>query len=690
MWGWRSRPQSDGIEKPKKLSEVPGFIGKKIWGFTSRLFYIIGLVWQAAPAVLIVMMLLCVLDGVLPVIGAYISRDLLNTIATLLGSISSGTVAEDVFNTMKPLIFLFIMHFSYLFLRKILTRINSTVNGIAGELVVNHIKLKIINKAKTVDLRSFDRPEFYEKLENANREAGMRPLHILSATFSVISAVISAISFVAVLATLSPFAPLFIIIAAIPGATVNYIYRHRNFRYMRGHSKERREMSYYSGIMTNREKAKEVKILGLSDTFISKYKQVFAKYYAGLKKLMIKEGVTQVLVGLVSTVVNCFLFVFVAYNVIFENGQIGDYSLYTGALNSISSYVTTLLSSTATIYEGTLFINNMIEFMKEEVTVVPCLENPRIPERGVPHTIEFRDVSFAYPGTERNVIDHVNLTLNASETVVLVGLNGAGKTTLIKLLTRLYDPTEGQILLDGYDLREYDTAALYDMFGIIFQDFGRYAESAAENIEFGDIDREHTREDVVTAAMQGNAHDFIEALPRGYDTPLTRQFEDDGIELSGGQWQKLSVSRAFFKKSDFLILDEPTAALDPMAEQEIFNQFTALAKDKITIFVSHRLSSAVTATKIVVLDGGGVAEVGNHEELMALKGKYFTLFSTQAKRYTGIDYSSSNEHYAEKYFAEKLRADADGNGEDGHRKRKHNGDDQVNINEQEHVHDFPV
>jgi ABC-type multidrug transport system fused ATPase/permease subunit len=214
---------------------------------------------------------------------------------------------------MRPLIFLFIMHFSYLFLRKILSKLNGTVTGIAGELVVNHIKLKIINKAKTVDLRSFDRPEFYEKLENANREAGMRPIHILSATFSVISAVISAISFVAVLATLSPFAPVVIVAAAIPGATVNYVYRHKNFRYMRGHSKERREMNYYSGIITNKDKAKEVKILGLADTFIDKYKQVFAKYYQGLKKLMIKEGVTQILVGLLSTVVNCFLFVFTLY-----------------------------------------------------------------------------------------------------------------------------------------------------------------------------------------------------------------------------------------------------------------------------------------------------------------------------------------------------------------------------------------
>ena len=223
---------------------------------------------------------------------------------------------------------------------------------------------------------------------------------------------------------------------------------------------------------------------------------------------------------------------------------------------------------------------------------------------------------------------------------MLVGLNGAGKSTLIKLLTRLYDPTEGAIYLDGRDLREYDVDALYDIFGIIFQDFGRYAETVGENIRFGDVDREYDLESVSTAASRSGADVFIGALPDGYDTPLTRMFEESGRELSVGQWQKLSVSRAFYKDSEILILDEPTAALDPLAEQEVFNQFSTLAKGKIAVFVSHKLSSAVGASKIVVIDGGTVSEVGNHEELMALKGRYYELFSTQAKRYAGGEYST--------------------------------------------------
>ena len=628
----------DGLKKPTKMREIPAYLAKWIKGFTSRLFYIISLVWETAPAVLILMGLFCLLDGILPVIGAYISRELLNGVADLIAKGAGAEAVGSVFEILRPILFLLLLEFIYQFFRKILQRINSSVTSVAGEMVGNHIKLKIMHKAKTVDMCSFDNPGFYEKLENANREAGMRPIGILVATFNVISAVISVASFIVVLATLSPWAPVIIIATALPGALVNYVYRNRNFKYMRRHSKERREMNYFSGAMVNKDHAKEVKLLGLADTFIDKYQSAFKKYFAGIKRLILKENFLRVVVSLLSTLATCFLFAFVAYDVVYNQGKIGDYSLYTGALNSVASYVTTLVTATATIYEGTLFIDNMMEFMKEETKVVPILDEPIMPQRSVEHKIELVGVSFTYPGTKRKVLDNVNLTFTSGENTVLVGLNGAGKTTLIKLITRLYDPTEGIIYLDGRDIREYDVRALYNMFGIIFQDFGKYAVTASENIEFGDIEREHERALVESAAKSGDAADFISELPRGYDTPLTRMFEDDGIELSGGQWQKLAVARAFYKDSDILILDEPTAALDALAEQEIFNQFAELAKGKISIFVSHRLSSAVTADKIVVLKGGKVSELGTHEELMAKRGDYHLLFSTQASRYTaGFD-----------------------------------------------------
>ena len=255
----------------------------------------------------------------------------------------------------------------------------------------------------------------------------------------------------------------------------------------------------------------------------------------------------------------------------------------------------------------------------------------------------FWDREAGTPATNRKVLQNINMTFSTGETIVLVGLNGAGKTTLLKLLTRLYDPTEGVILLDGYDIREYDVKDLYSMYGMIFQDFGKYAFSVKENIGFGDLNRKDDTTLIHDAAEKSNADEFIRKLPEGYDTPLMRVFEQTGLELSVGQWQKIAVARAFLRDSDFVILDEPTASLDPMAEQEIFSQFDRLRYGKGTIFVSHRLSSATIASKIIVLEGGKIVETGNHETLMKLGGKYAELFTTQAKHYIENTPQEQNE-----------------------------------------------
>ncbi len=633
----RNKPMSDGIKKPEKLREIPSYLLKRVKGFASRLFYIISLVFESSPAVLFLMAFFCVFDGFLPVVGAYISKYLLDGIALLIGTGADNATFQQIFETLRPVLWLLVLQFIYLIVKKISERINASVVTVASELVVNHIKLKIANKAKDVDISSFDRVEFYEKLENANREAGMRPIGILSATFNVISAVISAVSFIVVLSTLSPLAPIIIMVLAMPSAFVNYHFRRKNFFYMRARSKERRQMNYFSGLMVDKDKVKEIRILGLGDTIIGKYKQAFSEYYRGLKKIILREGALRVAVSILSTLASCAVFAYVAYDVVFNNGLIGDYSLYTGALTSLNGYVTTIVAATGTIYEGTLFIDNMMSYMKEEKRIVATANPPASVTRGAPHTLELRNVSFSYPGTETKVLENVSFSVSSGDSVVLVGLNGAGKTTLIKLITRLYDVTEGEILLDGRNIKEYDPESYYDMFGIIFQDFGRYAVSAAENIEFGDVKAVHERDRLIDSARAADADGFLSELNRGYDTSLTRMFEEDGAELSGGQWQKLSVARAFYKSSDILIMDEPTAALDALAEQAIFEQFTRLSEGKISIFVSHRLSSATSADKIVVLSNGAVSEMGSHSELMQKRGDYYLLFSTQARRYTGVD-----------------------------------------------------
>ena len=630
-----ARFQYAKITPPKNLGDLPRYLGELLGGFFSRMGYICKLVWKTGPWILFAMMFFAIFQGVMPVVGSKISEAVLNELQSRYGLFDGNFSA--FFGT--TVFFLLVFMFSYNILNSIVSTVKNAVTRIAGELVVRTVKLEIMNKAKELDLCAFDLPAFYEKLENANREAGMRPIQILSSTFQVVSTVITFISFVVILAAELWWAALVMVAVSVPSAIINFYYRRKHFQYMRRRSKDRRQMNYYSDLMVNKDMAKEIRMFDLSDTFIGRYRETFDRYYAGIRSLILRENIWHIIITIVSSIVNCGFYAWFAYRVISGGYQIGTYSLYTGALGQIAGQVGALISISATIYEGTLFIDNLTSFMNEKSTVVPVVPEERKAEgplkvaHGQAHTIEFRHVSFIYPGTERKVLDDVSLVIRPGETLVLVGLNGAGKTTLLKLLTRLYDPTEGVILLDGEDIRAYDVKDLYSMYGIIFQDFGKYAVSVRENIRLGDIHKEAKEEDIRKAAEEADATDYISHLPGGFDTPLMRIFEEQGIELSIGQWQKLAIARAFYSDSDVLILDEPTASLDPMAEQEIFNQFDRLRADKTTIFVSHRLSSATVASKIAVLEYGKLIEEGDHRTLMAQRGRYYELFSTQAKRY---------------------------------------------------------
>ena len=630
---------TDKTEKPKSIKEYPKYLMRLIGGFFSRYYFIFKLVFETNPFYLFAMALVAICSGVFPIVGAHITANLLQSIAD---AYRIAIEFKDILPTSELInkvsfevdVFLWIgLQLVYSIANALLNSLNSTVVAISGEKVANHIKTKVITKAKDMDLAQFDLPEFYEKLENATREASFRPVQILNATFSMISSFISMISFVIALVVLSPWAPVIIIIFALPAAIVKFVYGRKSFLYMKRHSKDRRQMDYYSVIMTNKDIAKEVRIFGLSGVILDKFKKTFKKYFKGLKSLIIRENVWHIIIAITTAVVNAGLFVFIAYQVFQGKMDIGNYSFYSGALTSVISGVSAVVTATATIYQGTLFIDNLIEFNKIEPKIIPNVDTPIKVERHIAHKIEFKNVCFSYPGSEKQVINNVSFTLEPGETTVLVGLNGAGKTTLIKLMTRLYDPTSGVILLDDKDIRNYDLNKLYEIYGTIFQDFGKYAMTIEENIYFGDIEKGIVDDEIIQASKESGAADFIERLPNKYKTSLTKLFEHDGIELSIGQWQKLSIARAFYSDSDIMILDEPTASLDAMAEQQIFNQFEKLTKGKTSIFVSHRLSSATTADKIIVLEYGRVIEEGSHKELMDKQGAYYELFTTQAKRY---------------------------------------------------------
>ena len=623
----------DRVKPPRNLFDVPRYLKELLGGFFSRLFYIFNIVWKSGPIFLFLMCFIALFNGLMPVAGSLISAQILNELQLIITESAMGKAFTLAAFWSSMVLLLLIAFFTYRILNKVVTRLSNAVTRMAGERVVRHVKVEIMKKAQTLDLSSFDLPAFYEKLENANREAGNRPVNILSSTFSVISTVISLMGYVVILASALPIAAIAIALAAIPSAIVNFIYRRKSFAYMRGRSVDRRQMNYYAGLTTNKDLAKEIRMYDIGDELTTRYNNVFEKYYKGLRSLIIRENVWQIVLALATSLLSCFFFAYIAWGVFEGTYLIGDYSLYTGALTSISTSVTTLITTSATIYEGTLFIDNLLSFLKEKSLVVPRIKEPLRVALGGAHTIEFKHVSFAYPGTDRRVIDDLDLTLNAGETVALVGLNGAGKTTLIKLLTRLYDPTDGEILLDGHDLRDYDVRDVRRLFGIVFQDFGKYAFTVRENIMLGNLGKEAREEDIRRAAVQSGADSFIEKLKDGYDTNLMRYFDTEGTELSGGQWQKLSLARAFYSDADIIILDEPTASLDPLAEQEVFRRFDELRGNKTTVFVSHRLSSATIASKIVVLENGHIIEEGNHRALMDLNGKYATLFRVQAERY---------------------------------------------------------
>ena len=643
MYGPPRPPKRDNTPKPKSFKEFFPYIFKLLKGFVSRYFFIFKLVWETSPFILIIMSLVTIANGLFPVLGAKIGADLLTAVGDAINN-RAGLLEyfkdASIFEATKALFtktsvgWFIIFELIYLILSSVVSNAYNAFLSISGEKVANHIRIRIISKAKSIDISQFDLPEFYEKFENASREASFRPIQILSSTFTMISNLISMISFIIVLVNLNPLAPVIIFLISLPAAIIKFIYGRKNFLYMRRRSKDRRQMEYYSHLMTNKDVVKEVRLFNLSDTFIGKFKAIFKKYFKGLKSLIIRENTWHIIIAIATALVNAALFVYVGIKAVNDSEfKIGDYSYYVASLNSIISCVGAIVASSATVYQGTLFIENVIEFDKLQAKIVPTQSPALDVKRHIGHTIEFKNVSFAYPGTDKLVLKNVSFTLDKGTTTVLVGLNGAGKTTIIKLLTRLYDPTDGVILLDGEDIKKYDTAQLYSMFGTIFQDFGKYAVSVEENIYYGDIDKGLVDKEVELAANKSGASEYIERFPDGYKTKLIRFFDEDATDLSIGQWQKLSVARAFYSDSDILILDEPTASLDALAEQQIFKQFEELTENKTSIFVSHRLSSATTADKIIVLEYGEIIEEGDHKSLMEARGKYYELFTTQAKRY---------------------------------------------------------
>ena len=493
-----------------------------------------------------------------------------------------------------------------------------------------YVSVKVMEHAARLDLTTYENPVFYDRLERARVQATDR-LAMIQQMGRLVQQVITTVIFSAALAWASPWLVLLLIFGVLPSflgethyALLGYA---KNFR----QTPAKREMDYLRQVAGSREGAKEIKLFGLSRFFTDRFQSLARQIYVEDVELSRSKLILGGLLGIIGTLGYYGAYVYVIWSTIRGGHDIGEFTFLTAAIQQASSNLQQVFSTVSGIADQALFLTDLIAFFQMEPTVKSNPDGLLAP-RPIKKGFEFRNVSFTYPGTNRTVLKNFTFTLSPGERVALIGENGQGKTTIVKLITRLYDPTEGEILLDGKDLREYVLEDLHREIGVIFQDFMRYEMTARENIAVGRVDQPHAQDAIEFAAQKSLADSVVQKLEHGYDQMLGRRFEG-GVELSGGEWQRIALARAYLRDAQLLILDEPTAALDARSELEVFERFADLTRGKMALLISHRFSTVRMADRIVVLAGGRLIEEGDHQHLMNTGGLYAEMFEMQAASY---------------------------------------------------------
>ena len=579
------------------------------------------LVWETNHWYTIINAILRLLRSSLPVAILYVGKLIIDEVVTL----STTSTTDHTF-----LWELVATEFALAIISDALSRAILLVDSLLGDLFSNHTSVKIMEHAATLDLDQFEDSEFYDKLERARQQTIGRTI-LLSQVMTQVQDIITMAFLSAGLMAFNPWLILLLLVAIVPAFLGESYFNDRSYALTRGQTPERRELDYMRYLGASDETAKEVKLFNLSGFLIDRFKTLSNKFYADNKKLAIKRASWGTFFALLGSAGYYTAYIVMIVKTVEGVLTIGTLTFLAGSFRQLRSLLENILSRFTTVSQGAIYLRDFFEFFEIKPKISVAVKPVPFPQP-IKHGFTFENVGFRYHNSDKWANRHLSFTLNAGEKLALVGENGAGKTTLVKLLARLYDPTEGRILLDGIDLKEYDIMDLRRNTGIIFQDFLRYQMSFAQNIAVGNIDEQLNRDLIIQSAEKSLANLLAEKLPEQYDQALGRRF-NNGIELSGGEWQKVALARAYMKEAQLLILDEPTSALDARAEYEVFQRFAELTKGKTAVLISHRFSTVRIADRILVLDKGQLIEIGSHEELLNRNGRYADLFQLQAMGY---------------------------------------------------------